>query len=62
MRYFVNVSKNGRHFFSTDPENGPSNQSDAIALIDAIRARFTEKDGYTCDLYCRECWIRLVDE
>lgn len=62
MRYYVNVAKNGRHFFNTDPETGPVSQSEAIALIDAIRARFTEKDGYTCDLYRRECWNHLIEE
>ncbi|MBT7928978.1 hypothetical protein HN682_03560 [Candidatus Peregrinibacteria bacterium] len=47
--YFVNVSKNGRYFFSTD-KRGIQGKARAVALYEQIATRFPIEEGYEVTL------------
>jgi len=46
MRYEINVSKNGRHFFATAQRSITAKEEEAQKVFMALKERFYEDDGY----------------
>lgn len=59
MKYFLNISRNGRYVAATQPIFVSENE--AVGLYNLFKERFTEADGFKVELNRKEdSYVRVL--